>query len=202
MNKNILKDTLRLVSITLIAGVLLSFVYQLTKDTIQKAKDEELQQSYREAFSMASSFENAGSEASASLDGGNVLNSALYAKDENGSVLGCVLSITSPNGYGGDIVMTMGIDKDGTITGVKVTSMSETSGLGANCQNDAWISQYSGISGEVEFTKSGKTKPNEIDAISGATITTRAVTSAVNSGLKFAEEKFGFFKNSEGSDKE
>ncbi len=202
MNKNIIKDTLKLVSITLIAGVLLSFVYQLTKDTIDKAEAEELQQSYREAFPMASDFEETNADASASLDDGNTLNSALYAKDDSGNVLGCVLSITSHNGYGGDIVLTMGVDKSGVITGVKVTSMGETSGLGANCQNDEWIAQYSGISGRAEFTKTGKSKLNEIDAISGATITTRAVTSAVNSGLKLAEEQFGFSENSEGSDKE
>lgn len=195
MNK-IIKDTLRLVSITLIAGVLLSFVYQLTKDTIEAAKAEELRQSYREAFPAASSFEEVNAE-DASLNGGNTLNSALYAKDESGNSIGCVLSITTPNGYGGDIVLTMGVDSSGTITGVKVTSMSETSGLGANCQNAEWIAQYSGISGTVDFTKTGKSKPNEIDAISGATITTRAVTSAVNSGLKLADEYFGFSQNSE-----
>lgn len=97
------------------------------------------------------------------------------------------MSLTSHEGYAGDIVLSMGVSADSIITGVKVTSMNETSGLGANCQNSDWIGQFKGISdGSVAYTKTGKTMPNEIDAISGATFTTRAVTSAVNAGLELA----------------
>lgn len=188
----IVKDTLRLVAITLIAGVLLSVVYSVTKDTIAAAKEEELQASYREVFPQAASFEAVEDKCPAELSGGNVtLNAALYAKDESGEDIGCVLSLTSHEGYAGDIVLSLGIAKNGEITGVKVTQMSETSGLGANCQNEDWISQFKGITGSVKFTKTGKTSPDEIDAISGATFTTRAVTNAVNTGIGVASEKFG-----------
>ncbi len=189
----IVKDTLRLVAITLIAGVLLSVVYSVTKDTIAAAKEEELQASYREVFPQAASFEAVEGKCPAELSGGNVtLNAALYAKDESGEDIGCVLSLTSHEGYSGDIVLSLGIAKNGEITGVKVTQMSETSGLGANCQNEDWISQFKGInSGSVKFTKTGKTAPDEIDAISGATFTTRAVTNTVNTGIGFASEKLG-----------
>lgn len=205
MNK-IIKDTLRLVAITLIAGVMLSFVYQLTKSTIEKAEADELLKSYRDAFSDADDFvsiENF-SELALSCEelsrSGVDLNSALFAKSGSGETLGCVLSLTSHEGYGSDIVLTMGISCDGVITGVKVTSMSETPSLGANCQSDEWISQFAGISSNVEYTKTGKTAPNQIDAISGATYTTAAVTSAVNSGLEFAKICLGFGALEEGAD--
>jgi len=189
----IVKDTLRLVAITLIAGVLLSVVYSVTKDTIAAAKEEERQASYREVFPQAASFEAVEGKCPAELSGGNVtLNAALYAKDENGADIGCVLSLTSHEGYAGDIVLSLGISQTGEITGVKVTQMSETSGLGANCQNEDWISQFKGInSGSVKFTKTGKTAPDEIDAISGATFTTRAVTNAVNAGIEFVSSDLG-----------
>ena len=98
-----------------------------------------------------------------------------------------MLSITSRNGYGGDITLSAGIADVSRITGVKVTEMSETSGLGAHCQDPEWIGQFTGIDAEtVRFTKTGKSASNEIDAISGATVTTTAVTDAVNEGLAFA----------------
>lgn len=191
--KKTMKDTLKLVAITLIAGVLLSLVYSITKDTIEIAKAEELEQSYREVFEQAASFEavenTAGllSKYPEAFNGTVELNAFLYAKDSQGETIGCVMSLTSHEGYAGDIVLSMGVSADSIITGVKVTSMNETSGLGANCQNSDWIGQFKGISdGSVAYTKTGKTMPNEIDAISGATFTTRAVTSAVNAGLELA----------------
>lgn len=205
MNKRIISDTIKLVVITLVAGVLLSFVYQLTKDTIKTAVDNERAQSYKETFADAAGFESAGDAAELSgrypeIFGSEYsLNEALYAKDSNGENVGCVLSLTAHNGYGGDIVLSMGINKSGEITGVKVTSMSETPSLGAICQDEDWIAQFSGISGNVKYTKTGKTQPDEIDAISGATFTTKAVTGAVNSGLDFAKSCFGFGNESEGA---
>lgn len=185
----IVKDTLKLVVITLIAGVLLSMVYSITKDTIEAAKAQELQDSYKEVFPGADNFETISYKCPPEIfEDGVDLNSALYAKSADGEILGCVFSLTSHNGYGGDVVLSMGVSKDGEITGVKVTQMSETSGLGANCQTD-WINQYKGINADkVRFTKTGKSAPDEIDAISGATITTKAVTSCVNTGLSIADE--------------
>lgn len=185
----IVKDTLRLVAITLIAGVLLSMVYSTTKETIAAAVEQELQDSYREVFPGAESFVTIEAKCPPEIfEDGVDLNSALFAKSSDGEILGCVFSLTSHNGYGGDVVLSMGVSADGEITGVKVTQMSETSGLGANCQTD-WINQYKGINSQrVKFTKTGKSAPDEIDAISGATITTKAVTACVNTGLGLTSE--------------
>jgi len=186
--KKIVIDTLKLVVITLVAGLLLSIVYQLTKDTIAAAEAQELTDSYSAVMSEASGFVEVEVTEAPSFDDDTSLNTALYAYDENGNEIGAVLSVTSHKGYGGDIDITIGIDTDGVITGIVVTSMSETSGLGANCQNEEWISQYIGKSG----AKTGATQENEIDAISGATKTTRAITNAVNAALDFAAEYFGY----------
>ncbi|MCD7731999.1 MAG: RnfABCDGE type electron transport complex subunit G [Oscillospiraceae bacterium] len=190
--KKIVIDTLKLLAITLVAGVLLSVVYQLTKDTIAEAEAKELTDSYSAVMSDASDFVEIESPETEAFGEDNTLNTALYAYDSEGNEIGTVLSVTSHKGYGGDIDITIGIDTTGTITGIVVTSMSETSGLGANCQNEEWISQYIGKSGEVAYTKTGATQENEIDAISGATKTTRAITNAVNAALDFASDYFGY----------
>lgn len=186
----IVKDTLRLVAITLIAGVLLSVVYSITKEPIAEAEAKELQDSYKEVFPSADSFEVIEAKCPPEIfEEGVKLNSALFAKSSDGEILGCVFSLTSRNGFGGDIELSMGVSNIGEITGVKVTKMSETPALGANCQTD-WIDQYKGINApNVEYTKTGKSSPNQIDAISGATITTRAVTDCVNTGLALTREQ-------------
>ena len=184
--RRILKDTVRLVTITLIAGVLLSAVYALTKEPIEKAQLEELQSSYRSVFSQAAGFEEISLSAPVELDGySSTLNSALYALDGENNIIGGVYSVTSHEGYGGDITVSMGVDSLGRITGVLVTSMNETVSLGANCQDEEWLSQFVGISFETG-AHSGAQSDGGIDAISGATYTTEAVLDAVNAGLGVA----------------
>lgn len=189
MMKTVIKDTLRLVAITIIAGICLSFVHELTAETIATAEYEERQASYREVFPEAAKFEEIENLEryidSASFSDGVSIGEAYIAKDENSEFIGYVVSVSTAKGYGGSIEMSVGFDAWGTITGMKVTKMSETSGLGAHCTDESFSSQFKGISEKVEFTKTGKTKPNEIDAISGATITTRAVTEAVNGARGF-----------------
>lgn len=184
MMKTIVKDTLALVAITLVAAICLSFVHELTAETIAAAEAEERQASYREVFPDAAEFtaiENLENlTAAANLSAGVSIGEALTARDSNGDMLGYVVSVTSANGYGGDIVLSVGFDEWGVITGMKVTSMSETSGLGSHCTDKEFSNQFIGISDKVVYTKNGKSAPNEIDMISGATFTTSAVTEAVN----------------------
>ena len=191
MNKQILKDTFALVLITLVAAVCLSFVYEVTKDGIAAAEAEERLNSYYQVYPGSASFKDAGEllDSYTSSNPAVAVTSVLYALDENGAENGCVLSVVTSSGYGGEIELSLGLTDDGTITGMKVTSMSETSGLGANCQDEDWQAQFSGIRAhEVAFTKTGKSAPNEIDAITSATVTTKAVVEAVNCGLDFARQ--------------
>ncbi len=110
------------------------------------------------------------------LSDANITSYAVGTID--GAEAGYAVSVTT-NGYGGDVVMMVGIDMDGIITGVSVTSMSETAGLGANCQTE-WIDQYAGKIAPLNVTKTGGAGDSEIDAITSATITSKAVTRGVN----------------------
>ena len=93
----------------------------------------------------------------------------------------------TPSGFGGTIDMVVGVDMTGAVTGVSIISMSETSGLGANASKDSFRSQFVGKSGTLAVSKDG----GEIDALTGATITSRAVTSGVNTALIVAGEMMG-----------
>lgn len=92
---------------------------------------------------------------------------------------------SEPSGYGGKIELTIGIGKDGKITGVNIGNNSETPGLGAKSQEPSFYGQYTGKEAkELEVIKSGTPQGNQIKAISGATITSKAVTSGVNDAIK------------------
>lgn len=86
---------------------------------------------------------------------------------------------TSAYGYAGDIVMLVGVSNEGTVTGLVVRDLSETYGLGANALTDTeFLSQYLGTSGDAEVG-------NNIDAITGATVSSKAVTRAVNAAVAY-----------------
>ena len=96
---------------------------------------------------------------------------------------GYVVEVT-PAGFGGELDLVVGVAADGTVTGVSIISHSETSGLGANATKEGFRSQYVGKSGTLAVSKDGGT----IDALTGATITSRAVTRGVNAALAVAGE--------------
>ena len=107
----------------------------------------------------------------------------VYKATKDGADAGYCVQVT-PKGFGGVLTMIVGINADGTIAGAKVTSHSETPGLGAKSQADPnWITQYSGqtADGQLQVTKDGGT----INAITGATITSRAVTDGVNTAAAY-----------------
>ena len=90
----------------------------------------------------------------------------------------------APAGFGGAITMMVGIDKDGKILGVSVVSQTETAGLGAvigadTAAGQAFRDQFTGLSGELAVDKDG----GQIDSVTGATITSRAVTKGINAAL-------------------
>lgn len=106
-----------------------------------------------------------------------------YKMTKDGADAGYCVQVT-PKGFGGVLTMIVGINADGTIAGAKVTSHSETPGLGAKSQADPnWITQYAGqtADGQLQVTKDGGT----INAITGATITSRAVTDGVNTAAAY-----------------
>lgn len=185
MKKNsMIKDALILFVITLISGVCLGGVYELTKGPIADALAKEKAAAYQAIYAdMTGAQEDAAlTEAvKAYSEPGVVLNEVLYAVDASGNKLGYVMSITSKEGYGGEIVLSIGVQADGTITGFQVITHGETSGFGAKCTEPEFSGQFAGLN-VPEITLN-----SDIDQIAGATITSKAVTHAVNTGLAFAQ---------------
>jgi electron transport complex protein RnfG len=107
---------------------------------------------------------------------------------KGGETVGYVVKVVS-SGYGGDIGMTVGIGLDGKYTGVNIDSMSETPGLGDNAKKDEFKGQYTGKSsaGALNVIKTGTAGDSDIQAIAGATITSRAVTDGINVAGQFAQ---------------
>lgn len=196
----IIPDAIALFAITLVAGLALGFIYQITKDPITQAEAAAKQKAYQTVYPAAATFEQDDTlnqkvnDAPAYFESagltGAVLTEALIAKDSSGSNIGYVVSITAKEGYGGDIKLSLGFDTEGTITGLEVLSMSETPGLGAKCTEPEFKQKFQGINTNEEFTvvKTGKSKDNEIEAISSATITSKAITKAVNVANHFIKD--------------
>ncbi len=99
------------------------------------------------------------------------------------------LEAIAPDGYGGDIHLLVGIDVNGTVTGVRVTSHRETPGLGdyIDRNKSPWIEQFVGKSLTTPAAKHWKVVKDggRFDARAGATITPRAVVKAVKSALDY-----------------
>lgn len=198
MSKNsdiriMLREAGILFAITLTAGLILGFVYELTKEPIRLQKEKAVQEACAAVFESAASFEEMsyapGEEQRLLLAQEGVKIGTVYqAQGQDGELLGYVLQSTSSQGYGGNIVLYMGVALDGTLNGVSILEISETPGLGLNAE-DVLVPQFSGKKAEsFTYTKTGSRADSEIDAITGATITTRAMTNAVNGGLSVAKE--------------
>ncbi len=186
-----LKNILVLFVVALVSVSLLAVLNQVTKGKIEAAETQARNEIYQSVYADAAGFEMLDS-ATAPLssytpaDESIVINSVLEAQDESKQGLGYVFDVTSKNGYGGDVQIAVGITNDGEITAFKVISASETPGLGAKSMEDEYASQFSGLSAlnPIGFSKTGANRDNnEIDAISGATITTTATTNAVNAAI-------------------
>ena len=108
------------------------------------------------------------------------------ALDASGNPLGYVLTVTAKDGSQGSITFSVGIQNDGTVNGYSITSISETPGLGMLVQEKAFYSQFENKS-ESSYTvvKTAPSADNEIEAVTGATISSRAVTNAVNASLVY-----------------
>lgn len=192
--RNMLHDAWVLFAITLIAGIVLGFVYQITKEPIalqeEKAKNEACQEVFADAVTFEEATEYSIDEATAhfaeaGFAGQSMSDAVRVAKDANGEILGYVLNVTTSEGYGGDIVFAMGVRMDGTLNGISFLSIAETPGLGMKAE-EVLSPQFAGKNvPQFEYTKSGAVADSQIDAISGATVTTNAVTNGVNAGLEY-----------------
>ena len=195
--KEMMKNTAILLVITVVAGLVLGLVYQITKDPIAEQEARKKQEACQEVFQDASSFEtlevgavDAAGWAAAGY-GQETIDEVMSASDASGNLLGYVITVTTKEGYGGDIQFSIGVRTDGTVGGMSILSISETAGLGMRA-DEVLKPQFAGKKVEkFEYTKSGAVSETQIDAISGATITTNAVTNGVNAGLYYFQTQLG-----------
>ena len=198
MNK-ILKNTLILKAITVVAGCLLGLVYEITKEPIAVAQENAKQKAYRTVLADAADFTTYetfdAEEASSLLEAAGYtsddIDEVVVAADKNGEAIGYVITVTSHEGYGGDIQISVGILNDGTVKGIEMLSIGETAGLGMKAKEPSFYEQYVGKNPTKFAVSKDGGDGEQIDALSGATITSRAVTGAVNAALGYYQNAFG-----------
>ena len=196
----IIKNTLILTVITVVSGLLLGLVYDITKEPIATAQENTRQEAFRSVLPEASSFEEyegydaekAGELLRENGYDPDEISGAVTGKDGSGETVGYVVNVISHEGYAGDIKISVGIAADGTVTGIEMLSISETAGLGMKAAEADFKDQFKDRKVEkFSYTKSGESGDDMIDAISGATITTNAVTNAVDAALVYYQNELG-----------
>lgn len=193
MNKKIVHDALILTAFTLALGFVLGLVYEITKEPIAAADAATAQAAYKEVFEDADSFEayeGFDKEAALTLMEENGYNDEITdvqtAKGSDGSTLGYVITVLAKDGSQANITFSVGIAADGTVNGYSITSIAETPGLGDKAKSEEFYSQFQGVLTEkFDVVKQAPASDSEIEAISGATITSRAMTNGVNASIAY-----------------
>lgn len=193
MNNKIVHDALVLFAFTVVLGLLLGVVYGITKEPIDKVNYEKTQAAYQQVFADAASFEayaDFDAEAAQAVVTENgyadEIEDVQVAKDASGNAIGYVLTVTAKDASQSTITFSVGIQNDGTVNGYSITSIAETPGLGMKATEEAFYSQFEGKNVET-FTvvKSAPAADNEIESISGSTITSKAMANGVNACLVY-----------------
>ena len=196
---NIVKNTLILTAITVVSGLLLGVVYDITKEPIAQAQENTKQEAYRTVLSDASEFEtvefDADTAASLLSENGytsDVITEIAEGTDASGETVGYVISVQSSEAYDGSLSLSVGIASNGTVKGIEMLEISETAGLGMKADESEFKDQFKDKNVQkFTYTKTGEDGDDKIDAISGATITTNAVTNAVDSALVYFQNELG-----------
>lgn len=179
--KEIIKNAMILFAITLVASVLMAYVYSITKEPIANV------QIVNRDKALASVLPDASFEELTELDltQYDKIDTIFVAKNETETV-GYAFKLTTTEGYGGAIELVVAVDTAGQITGLDIIKQTETPGLGAKVDLPKFKDQFSGKNAEeLTVVKGGAAKPNEVDAISSSTITSNAVTRAVNQAIAY-----------------
>lgn len=192
-NKDILNVSARLFVITALAALCLAFVNRVTAPVIEKNQKLAMENTQREVLTEAESFKTvdfSSDSLNEAKENGTYIKS-FYKGLKGEETVGYTVTAVSQRGYGGDIEVTVGYDKDLKITKVKITETSETAGLGLKASEPEFIDQFEGRSDALTVKKNSAptTEGEDIAAISGATITSNAVTNAVNAATELVNQK-------------
>ncbi len=183
--RDMIKPSVSLFIICLITAFCLAFVNNTTKDTIAQRTQKDAEEQRRQVLSIADSFKRL--ETQQGAEDSNMIREA-YAAYSGDKFVGYVFS-AYPSGYGGEIAVTVGVGSDGRITGVRIGANQETPGLGSKTAEDRFTGQYidKSIDNSIRVVKVPPKAGDEIQAVSGATISSRAVTSAVQASADMAK---------------
>ena len=195
--KSIIKNALVLCAITLVAGLALGLTHEITTPLIEQVNEEKAQKTYKEVFPDADHFGTA-EEMESAVDvcaliisqqdySEATVDACMKAYDASGNVIGYVVTASCPKGYGGTVTVSVGIDKtNAKVTGVGFLTLNETAGLGMKAKEPLFKDQFSTKRAtELTVIKSGEADASQVQAISGATRTSKAVTNAVNAAVYF-----------------
>ena len=176
--KSVLAPAAVLFAICVVVAAALAGTNALTRDRIAQAAAQKAEESRMVVLPGAESFEE--------KDGH-------YAGMAGGQAVGYVFE-TESKGYGGTVKVMTGISTEGEITGVVVLSHSETPGLGANAEKESFREQFkqpaANLAGGLSVIKFQAPQKGEIQAMTGATITSTAVTNAVNSAIEMYQNAY------------
>ena len=174
MKKAILVPTIALFVICLVSTALLALANNVTAPIIDELAIQTEIESRNEVLETAEIFEE---KSDNGID-------YVVGLDKDGNEIGMVFTSTAKS-YGGEIIVMTGVDMEGKITGIKLLQINDTPGLGMNAQKPEFRDKFLGMSDKITIVKnSANAANNEIDALSGATISSNAVADAVNEALE------------------
>ena len=199
MNKKIVHDAMILTAFTLVIGLTLGMVYMITKPRIDAANLEAAQKAYKEVFETADSFEaladfdkNEATDYIVSQGYTDSLDDVQVAKDASGNTVGYVITVTAKDASQATITFSVGIQNDGTVNGYSITDIAETPGLGMKAQDADFIAQFRNkLVDAFTVVKNPPASDSEIESISGATITSKAIANGCNAALVYFRDPLG-----------
>lgn len=189
MNK-IVKNALVLMAFSLVLGFVLGAVYKITEGPIAEAAKRKEMEAYKVVFADADTFQEMdGFDADAATavisSYPDTINTVLEAVDASGNVLGHVVTLTTKDGYGGGIVITVGIQNDGTVNGFSIVNIGgETI---HNAFQPAFADQFKG----AKVDKFEKDTNLNFDSVAGASMTAGAVVNACNAAIEYTNSLKG-----------
>ncbi len=173
MKKEFIKLSAILCLITLVAGLLLAGVNSITAPAIEQAEQKASEEAMQKILPEADNFA--------------LLNEYVTSAKKGDEIIGFCTKVTTV-GYGGDIVMMVGMDSSGIVQGIEILSHSETAGLGAKIADDDFEGQFRNKSPFAKLVKNGTDSPDEITAVTGATISSRAVAKGMEDAARMVAE--------------
>jgi electron transport complex protein RnfG len=176
VKSNLFNMIMAMAVVSICSAASIGYVYQKTKEPIEKSKTMKISSAVTE---MLGNFDNKPFEERVTLSSNDL---ELYPAKENGVTTSVAIKSYSNNGFGGKIELIIGLLMDGTITGYKVIQQNETPGLCTKISENKFSKQFVGLnthSNSFELSKNG----GEIDALTGATISSNAVVDAVKKAV-------------------